>query len=207
MNTRGSLCWLHFFSFIIIFASGLLEARTWTQESTGRKLVADFVRLDEENVVLKIRGRQVSVPLATLSKADRDFVAANAGKGGGSPLVGANGEWPTFRGPNRNNVSSESGLMKSWPDGGPKKLWSIEQAGEGYSTIIVADGTLFHNSTINGKLTAMAMNPETGKEIWKVTFGDDDGEGYGGMGAGPRSTPTYADGKLPCERWERSLVG
>jgi outer membrane protein assembly factor BamB len=172
----------------------VLEARTWTQDSTGRKIVADFVRLDQGNVVLRFKGRQVTVPLSSLSKADQEFVAANAGKGSNSSST--EGGWPRFRGPDQNNISRESGLMKSWPEGGPKKVWSIEQAGEGYSTIIVAGGVLYHNCTINGKLTAMAMDPESGKEIWKTTFGDDDGKGYGGMGAGPRSTPTYADGKL-----------
>ena len=142
------------------------ESFAWLDK---RAAIANFVRLDQGNVVLNFKGREVSVPLSSLSKNDRDFVAANQGKGGASS-AGGGGEWPTFRGPQRNNVSSESGLLKSWPDGRAKKLWSVEQAGEGYSTIIVANSILFHNSTINEKLTALAMNPETGKEIWETTF-------------------------------------
>lgn len=173
-----------------------LEARTWTQAATGRQIEAEFLRTENGNVVLGFQGREVSVPLTSLSQEDRDFVSANPGKSATATSGGSAGEWPRFRGPEQTNVSQETGLLKSWPEGGPEKLWSIDQAGEGYSTIVVANGTLFHNATVNGQLTAFALNPETGEKIWETTFGSDDGEGYGGMGAGPRSTPTYADGKL-----------
>ncbi len=35
-------------------------------------------------------------------------------------------DWPAFRGPNRDGKSAETGLMKKWPEGGPKLLWSVE---------------------------------------------------------------------------------
>lgn len=41
------------------------------------------------------------------------------------------GEWPQWRGPNRDGVSTESGLLKNWPEGGPKLLWEIKGLGTG----------------------------------------------------------------------------
>jgi len=186
--------------FLLIFFMALpapfLEARTWTQEATGRQIEADFVRLENGNVILRFQGQQVSVPLANLSPDDRDYLATREEGGADTSPSAAAGDWPRFRGPDQTNVSPETGLLQSWPEDGPERLWSIDHAGEGYSTIIVANGTLYHNATVNGHLTAFALNPDTGETIWESTFGSDDGEGYGGMGAGPRSTPTYADGKL-----------
>ena len=42
------------------------------------------------------------------------------------------GDWPSWRGPNRDDVSLETGLLKSWPDGGPKKLWTCKDVGLGW---------------------------------------------------------------------------
>jgi hypothetical protein len=46
------------------------------------------------------------------------------------PAAGA--DWPQFRGPDRNNISSETGLLRSWPAQGPKVLWRIPVC-EGYA--------------------------------------------------------------------------
>ena len=42
-------------------------------------------------------------------------------------------DWPQWRGPLRDGVSRETGLLKTWPEGGPKRLWLYEKAGDGYS--------------------------------------------------------------------------
>ena len=46
-------------------------------------------------------------------------------------------DWPQFRGPDRSGVSREKGLLKSWPKGGPKLLWTYKDAGLGFSTVSV----------------------------------------------------------------------
>jgi hypothetical protein len=43
----------------------------------------------------------------------------------------ANVDWPQWRGPNRDDVSTETGLLKSWPPGGPKRIWVFDNAGTG----------------------------------------------------------------------------
>ena len=50
---------------------------------------------------------------------------------------------PQFRGPGRDGIFSESGLLGSWPDGGPPKAWVATGLGDGCSTVSVVDGTLY----------------------------------------------------------------
>ncbi len=52
-----------------------------------------------------------------------------------SPLLAE--DWPQWRGPNRDNKSAETGLLKKWPKGGPKLLWTYEEAGNAYSSFAV----------------------------------------------------------------------
>jgi len=62
---------------------------------------------------------------------------------------GAVFEWPQYRGPERDNVSRETGLIKQWPSGGPMLLWTAEGIGEGYSTVAVANGLIYTTGNIS----------------------------------------------------------
>src|SRR5689334_5301956 len=57
--------------------------------------------------------------------------------------AGTPGDWPTFRGPDRDDISKESGLLKQWPSGGPKQVWMFNDAGLGYSGFSTSAGTLY----------------------------------------------------------------
>ena len=41
-------------------------------------------------------------------------------------------DWPQWRGPNRNGLSAETGLLQQWPSGGPAQVWSIATLGAGF---------------------------------------------------------------------------
>lgn len=43
------------------------------------------------------------------------------------------GDWPQWRGPNRDGISVETGLLREWPEGGPKVVWQVDSVGVGYS--------------------------------------------------------------------------
>ncbi|MBX9677403.1 MAG: PQQ-like beta-propeller repeat protein [Gemmataceae bacterium] len=113
------------------------------------------------------------------------------------------GEWPAWRGPNRDGQSKETGLLRSWPKDGPKLLWKINNLGEGYATPSVAQGKVFVVGTDKEKNeTLFALNIKDGEVLWSTPFGKLAG-GY----PGPRSTPTIdgdrayvlsSDGKLLC---------
>src|SRR6185369_14111098 len=52
-------------------------------------------------------------------------------------------DWPQWRGPQRNGVSAETGLLKEWPKEGPKLLWKVGDIGMGYSTPAVVGDRLY----------------------------------------------------------------
>ena len=52
-------------------------------------------------------------------------------------------DWTQWRGPNRDAISQETGLLKSWPEDGPERIWVYENAGSGYSSPAIAKGKLY----------------------------------------------------------------
>jgi outer membrane protein assembly factor BamB len=103
-------------------------------------------------------------------------------------------DWPGWRGPNRDGISTEAGLLKAWPRGGPKLLWSVDGLGGGYSTPSVADGKLYVLGDHKGEEYVHALKVPGGKKLWSVKIGkigeNRDCPPY----PGPRSTPTINDG-------------
>ncbi len=100
-------------------------------------------------------------------------------------------EWPQWRGPNRDGVSSEKGLLKDWPAEGPKTLWRIA-AGEGYSGMAVANGKLFTMWNEGNSQFLFCFDAANGKELWRYRIGEYFLNQYGN---GPRSTPVV-DGTI-----------
>jgi outer membrane protein assembly factor BamB len=104
-------------------------------------------------------------------------------------------DWPQWRGPNRNGISQEKGLLKQWPEGGPKLLWQVKGIGEGYSTPAVVGGRMYllANKGMDDEF-ALALDAFSGAQAWSTRLGNvgpNDGPQY----PGSRSTPTV-DGKL-----------
>jgi outer membrane protein assembly factor BamB len=77
-------------------------------------------------------------------------------------------EWPQWRGPNRDGVSQETGLLKEWPGGAPKLLWQIDRAGVGYSSLSVRGGRLYTQGDLQGVEHVICLNAEDGKIVWAV---------------------------------------
>ena len=72
-------------------------------------------------------------------------------------------DWYTWRGPNGNGISSESG----WNPVGASIAWEKE-LGEGYSSVSVKDGRLYTMGNKEGKDVIYCLNAGTGEEIWKT---------------------------------------
>ena len=98
----------------------------------------------------------------------------------------ASGEWTQWRGPNRDGISQEEGLLKAWPEGGPQVLWRIP-LGEGFSGISIAQGRLYTMFATGDDEFAVCLDASNGKEIWRVRVGEKFVERRGN---GPRSNPT-----------------
>jgi outer membrane protein assembly factor BamB len=99
------------------------------------------------------------------------------------------GDWPNWRGPDRDDVSKETGLLKAWPNDGPKQIWSNSDVGLGYSSFAIAGGKLFTIGAREDTEFLICLDENSGKELWAARVGTrlDDGRGDG-----PRGTPTIA---------------
>ena len=105
-----------------------------------------------------------------------------------------NAIWPQWRGPNRDGVSKETGLLKQWPAEGPSLVWKAAGAGRGYSSFSVANGKLYTMGLRGDREFVIAFDVATGKEAWATAhpssaFRNDRGDG-------PRGTPTVEGNRV-----------
>jgi outer membrane protein assembly factor BamB len=119
--------------------------------------------------------------------------------------VAAPGDWPQWRGPNRDGVSTATGLLKVWPEGGPKLLWNSRKVnnglgvGTGFSSVAVADGRLFTQGDRKGKGYVFALDADTGRELWATVIGPAQSDG-------PRCTPTVDGNRVYALSRQGDLV-
>lgn len=106
-------------------------------------------------------------------------------------------DWPQWRGPDRNGISKEKGLLQEWPKDGPKLRWKADDLGTGYSTPIVVGGRVYLQSTRGEKELCLALDEKTGRSVWSAEIGGV-GKNQGPQYPGTRATPTFNDGKLFC---------
>ncbi len=99
-------------------------------------------------------------------------------------------DWPEWRGPARDGICKETGLLKSWPAEGPKILWQAPM-GAGFSAVAVAAGRVFTQYQQDKAQWAVAFDEATGKELWKIQTG-----GEFTNYPGPRATPTVDGDKV-----------
>lgn len=127
-------------------------------------------------------------------------------------------DWPQWRGPGRDDISKETGLLKEWPAGGPKQVWVYKNAGAGYSGFSLVGGKLFSMGTRDGGEALFALDASSGKELWVAKLGEVLKNNWGD---GPRGTPSVdgdrvytlgGDGTLVCakladgkEVWRRTM--
>jgi len=99
-----------------------------------------------------------------------------------------NSQW---RGPNRDGVYPETGLLKTWPEAGPALLWHFDELGEGHSSAAVTNDRIYVNGELNGIGYLFALNLD-GKLLWKIPYGEEWTESWPGV----RSTPLVYEGKI-----------
>jgi outer membrane protein assembly factor BamB len=137
-------------------------------------------------------------------------------------------DWPRWRGPRLDGISQESGLLKKWPDGGPRQLWRAALSG-GFSSVVVADGRLFTETKEKNQELVLCLDAVTGNEQWRFRYDCDyaahptfTGGGMPASRTGPRATPVvdgdrvYAlgatgillclDAKTGKEIWRQDLL-
>ncbi|MFL6199530.1 MAG: PQQ-binding-like beta-propeller repeat protein [Thermoanaerobaculia bacterium] len=158
--------------------------------------------------MLKLSPRPAAVLAFILAMSAALAVAAPA----------ASPEWPQWRGPNRDDVAQESGLLAKWPEAGPPLAWKAGGLGSGFSSVAISGGRIYTLGDREGSQQVVAMSLADGKIAWTAKLGPVWEDEYGG----PRGTPTidgdrvYAlgtDGDLVClqaatgkEVWRKNLA-
>ncbi len=102
-------------------------------------------------------------------------------------------DWPQWRGPARDGISRETGLLGAWPENGPRLDFRAEGLGEGYSSIAVAGGRIHTLGMASGTEWVFALDEETGAVLWSTPHADEYTDWRGG---GPRGVPTVAYGRV-----------
>jgi len=102
-------------------------------------------------------------------------------------------DWPQWRGPERNGVSKDTGLIKQWPSSGPQQAWSISSLGEGFGSIAIKGDRIFVQGTREDLSVIFCLNRADGKTVWSAALGRKVNEGRGN---GPRSTPTVDNDRV-----------
>ena len=96
-------------------------------------------------------------------------------------------DWPQWRGPSRTDVSSETGLMDSWPPAGPRQVWVYRNAGVGYSGPAIVHDRMYTMGSRDDVSYLICLDTRNGRELWSVAIGDTFTNAWGN---GPRGTPT-----------------
>jgi len=104
-------------------------------------------------------------------------------------------DWPQWFGSDRSGRSSETGLLKSWPAGGPPLAWKATKLGAGYTTVSVAGATVFTAGDMGAENLVIALKESDGTRLWSSKLGKSGAPGWGGF-AGPRCTPTIDGDRL-----------
>ena len=172
----------------------------------------------------------VSEPGGAVSVPDMPDSAGIPNLGALELTADSSSSWTIFGGLNRDNVSPETGLLKSWSEGGPPLLWKASEVGSteypGYSSVTVAEGRVFTAGNVRtgendqeAHAYVFALDERTGKEIWRYR----NGAAWTDRGhyPGERGTPTIdadrvyaysAVGRIACleaatgkEIWARDL--
>ncbi len=110
-------------------------------------------------------------------------------------------QWPRFHGSDLTNRSPATGLLKTWPEEGPRLVWRAGNMGHGYSSVTLAGGLIYTTGNIDDATVITALTLD-GKVAWKVP----NGPAYKRSHPGARSTPTLDNGRLYHENADGDLV-
>jgi outer membrane protein assembly factor BamB len=104
-------------------------------------------------------------------------------------------DWLQWRGPNRDGRSTETGLLKQWPEGGPKQVWKATGLGAGYSGLTVAGDRVYTSGDHGDASFVLALDRASGNKVWSVKLGKSGAPGWGNF-AGPRGSVTIDGDRL-----------
>jgi outer membrane protein assembly factor BamB len=179
-------------------AVGRSDGLRYERPASGRH---DGLRYERPTLILRRGGRGLLfvVAFAAVCQTPQRTVGA-------SPS-----DWTQWGGPHRNFMSGSTGLVSTWPSGGPRNLWS-RPLGEGHSSILAEGGrvyTMYRTAGPAGQRgqeeAVTALDAATGRTIWTFTYAaPTDGVDFS-EGAGPHATPLIVGSRLYASSSRREL--
>ncbi len=82
-------------------------------------------------------------------------------------------DWPSWRGPNRDAISTETGLLNHWEGDGPPLLWRAKGFGSGYSSLTIAGGKIYTMGSLD-KVNVIAADAKDGRILWSTPIANAD---------------------------------
>src|ERR1051325_9952676 len=174
LGTVGVLLFAYLYCAGILFVLVKIEALKiewrggYAPALTWRKSLPDYDALDRNRADWRVESRSIHFAAGSVS-------------------------WPGFRGPNSDSHYDEKPILTNWPTQGLKLLWR-QPCGGGYASFAIARGGAFTIEQRRDSEAAVAYDLDSGAEIWKCTWSDHFQEYF--SEGGPRSTPSYSDGKI-----------
>lgn len=107
------------------------------------------------------------------------------------PVASREKGWPQWRGPRRDGISVETGLLKRWPEAGPSQMWRVDGVGRGWSSPIIVDGLIYVTGDKDGEVFVQCLEGD-GRVRWSVSNGGAWTKNY----AGSRSSCVYSEGLI-----------
>ena len=99
--------------------------------------------------------------------------------------------WPQWRGPRRDGICDEVGLLQEWPAEGPRLVWQTNGLGRGYSAPVIVGDRLFLAGDVGEELRLFALDL-TGRQLWQGS----NGRSWTGPYPGARASATWHEGRL-----------
>jgi len=178
-------------AFVLLFCGAM---RTWKYANGKTEFKAEFVGTKEDGRILLKRakdGKTIPYSIRTFSRFDQIWVEkelqrredGDTGKPttGDKPSTGdepvtpaGKGDWPQWRGPNRDGISPVRGLMKRWPSGGPQRVWTATGLGKGYASVAVVNGKVYTVGKRGSSEYLICLDDTDGKQAWVCEVGKGD---------------------------------
>ena len=170
---------------IVLISIGYLWAfNVWRR---SRDNEAQYTRLEEHR-----QQQAAQAPAAApASPVAQPSGSASPADAAAQPTTPSRNYWTNFRGPRRDGKYDQS-ISTSWPANGLPMLWK-QPVGIGYASFVIADGKAFTIEQRRQQEVAAAYDVATGRELWKQAW---NAEFSNSEGDGPRSTPTWDQGRL-----------
>ncbi|MFZ0749732.1 MAG: PQQ-binding-like beta-propeller repeat protein, partial [Pyrinomonadaceae bacterium] len=188
---RGSPIFVKALATVAILVLGVGYVFLFTAWRRSAENEAHYTELEQH------RAQQQSIaaqqPISQNPQASPGQAQAAASPGADAAFAHATKNyWTNYRGPNRDGRYEELPVITSWPAGGLTPIWK-QPIGIGYASFTVADGAAFTIEQRRRQEVAAAYDLATGRELWIQGW---NAEYTDSTGDGPRSTPTWDEGRL-----------